>query len=77
MSYVRPLDTGLNSISEILLQMADLAERTVSASISAAAQGGKLDTQVRVWSNELQGRYDDVEEKAVELIARSTCGVRS
>jgi phosphate transport system protein len=50
--------------------MADLAERTVSASIMAAAQGGKLDTQVRIWSNELQGKYDDVEEKAVELIAR-------
>ena len=70
MSYVRPLDAGLNAMSETLLQMADLAERTVEASVSAAAQGGKLDTQVRVWSNELQGRYDDVEEKAVELIAR-------
>jgi phosphate transport system protein len=57
-------------MSETLLQMADLAERTVAASISAATQGGRLDTQVRVWSNELQGRYDDVEEKAVELIAR-------
>jgi len=50
--------------------MADLAERTVEASLSSAAQGGKIDAQVRVWSNELQGRYDDVEEKAVELIAR-------
>jgi len=57
-------------MSETLLEMADLAERTVSASLTAAAQGGKLDTQVRVWSNELQGRYDDVEEKVVELIAR-------
>jgi phosphate transport system protein len=57
-------------MSNTLLQMADLAERTVEASISAAAQGGRLDAQVRVWSNELQGRYDDVEEKAVELIAR-------
>ena len=70
MSYVRPLDAGLNAMSETLLQMADLAERTVEASVSAAAQGGRLDAQVRVWSNELQGRYDDVEEKAVELIAR-------
>jgi phosphate transport system protein len=70
MSPVRPLDVGLNVMSETLLQMADLAERTVEASISAAAQGGRLDAQVRVWSNELQGRYDDVEEKAVELIAR-------
>jgi phosphate transport system protein len=70
LSYMRPLDTGLNVMSETLLHMADLAERTVEASISAAAQGGKLDAQVRVWSNELQGRYDDVEEKAVELIAR-------
>jgi len=70
LSYVRPLDAGLNAMSETLLQMADLAERTVEASISAAAQGGELDAQVRVWSNELQGRYDDVEEKAVESIAR-------
>jgi phosphate transport system protein len=67
---VRPLDAGLNAMSETLLQMADLAERTVEASISAAAQGGRLDAQVRVWSNELQGRYDDVEERAVGLIAR-------
>jgi phosphate transport system protein len=57
-------------MSETLFQMADLAERTVEASVSAAAQGGTLDAQVRVWSNVLQGRYDDVEEKAVELIAR-------
>jgi phosphate transport system protein len=70
LSNVRPLDAGLEAMSEILLQMADLAERTVEASISAAAQGGRLDAQVRVWSNVLQGRYDDVEEKAVELIAR-------
>jgi len=70
LSYARPLDAGLSVMSDTLLQMADLAERTVEASISAAAQGGKLDAQVRVWSNELQGRYDDVEEKAVELIAR-------
>jgi phosphate transport system protein len=70
LTYVRPLDAGLNVMSETLLQMADLAERTVEASVSAAAQGGKIDEQVRVWSNELQGRYDDVEEKAVELIAR-------
>jgi len=68
--YVRPLDAGLNAMSETLLQMADLAQRTVEASLSSAAQGGKIDAQVRVWSNELQGRYDDVEEKAVELIAR-------
>jgi len=70
LSYVRPLDAGLSDMSETLLRMADLAERTVEASLSSAAQGGKIDAQVRVWSNELQGRYDDVEEKAVELIAR-------
>jgi len=69
-SYERPLDVGLNAMSEILFEMADLAERTVSASLQAATSGEELGTQVRVWSNELQGRYDDVEEKAVELIAR-------
>jgi len=70
LSNVRPLDAGLEAMSEILFQMADLAERTVEASTSAAAQGWRPDAQVRVWSNVLQGRYDDVEEKAVELIAR-------
>ena len=70
MPYIRPLDTGLNMMSETLLEMAGLAEKTVSASITAAAQGEKLGTQVRIWSSELQGKYDDVEEKAVELIAR-------
>jgi phosphate transport system protein len=70
LAYVRPLDAGLNAMSETLLQMADLAERTVEASVFSAAQGERPDAQVRVWSNELQGRYDDVEEKAVELIAR-------
>jgi phosphate transport system protein len=67
---MRPLDVGLNAMSQTLFEMADLADRTVSDSMTAAAQGGKLDTQVRIWSNELQGKYDDVEEKAVELIAR-------
>jgi len=70
LSYMRPLDVGLNAMSQTLFEMADLADRTVSDSMTAAAQGGKLDTQVRIWSNELQGKYDDVEEKAVELIAR-------
>jgi len=69
-SYARPLDVGLKAMSDILLEMVDLAERTVSASIEAAAEGGKLDAQVRIWSSELQGKYDDVEDKAVELIAR-------
>jgi len=69
-TYERPLDAGLTAMSEILSEMAGLAERTVSASIQAATSSGELGTQVRVWSNELQGRYDDVEEKAVELIAR-------
>jgi len=69
-SYARPLDVGLNAMAEVLLEMVDLAERTVSASIEAAAEGGKLDAQVRIWSTELQGKYDDVEDKAVELIAR-------
>jgi len=69
-SYERPLDAGLNTMSEILFEMSGLAERTVSASLQAATTGVEFGTQVRVWSNELQGKYDDVEEKAVELIAR-------
>ena len=70
MPYVRPLDSGLKIMSDTLVEMADLAERTVSASIIAATRPGKLDDQVRIWSGKLQRKYDDVEEKAVELIAR-------
>jgi phosphate transport system protein len=54
----------------LLLEMVDLAERTVSASLSAIAEASIIDAQVRVWSDELLVKYDAVEDKAVELIAR-------
>ena len=50
--------------------MAHLAERTVSASIHAYLEGGEISLQVRQWSDTLLNYYDEVGDKAIELITR-------
>lgn len=66
----RPLDRGLNKIAEIVGDMAHLAVDTVKASLSAYLEGGDIEVQVRAWSDSLRSMENDVEEMAVELIAR-------
>jgi len=66
----RLLDKGLVELSEKLNQMAKLAEKTVSASIQAYLEGGDVAIQVRQWSDTLLNDYNEVGEKAVELITR-------
>jgi phosphate transport system protein len=66
----RLLDTGLTELSNIVLEMADLAERSVKASIQAYLEGGVIDVQIRAWSDALRSLHDSLEERAVELIAR-------
>jgi len=66
----RLLDTGLNELSNIIYEMADLAERTVDASIHVYLEGGTIDIQIRAWSDALRSLHDSLEERAVELIAR-------
>jgi phosphate transport system protein len=66
----RLLDIGLTELSNIVLEMADLAERSVKASIQAYLEGGVIDIQIRAWSDALRSLHDSLEERAVELIAR-------
>jgi len=66
----RPLDRGLSKIAKVVGDMADLAVDTVRASLSAYLEGGDIEIQVRAWSDSLRSMENDVEEMAVELIAR-------
>ena len=66
----RLLDTGLTELSNIVLEMADMAERSVKVSIQAYLEGGVIDIQIRAWSDALRSLHDSLEERAVELIAR-------
>jgi phosphate transport system protein len=66
----RLLDTGLSELSNIVYEMAELAERTVDTSIHAYLEGGTIDIQIRAWSDALRSLHDSLEERAVELIAR-------
>jgi phosphate transport system protein len=70
MEKTRLLDKGLVDLSNMLHNMAQLAERTVAASIQAYLEGGEVTLQVRQWSDTLLNDYDQVSEKALELIAR-------
>lgn len=67
---VRLLDLGFKHLMDIVSDMADLAQKTVRASIRAYEEGGNIDAQVRVWSDTLRAMNDDAEEKTIELIAR-------
>ncbi len=66
----RPLDRGLNKITRIVTDMAELAVSTVKGSITAYLEGGDVEVQVRAWSDALRSMENDVEEISVELIAR-------
>jgi phosphate transport system protein len=70
MEKARLLDKGLNELSDLLDEMAKIAEKTVSASIQAYLEGGDIELQVRQWSDTLINYNNQVGEKAVELIAR-------
>ncbi len=66
----RLIEIGLERVSDILLEMAILSEKSVSASIEAYATG-KLETaEIHSWSEEIRQLQDDVSELAVDIIAR-------
>jgi len=64
------LDEGLNKIEGIVTDMADLAVKTVEASVSAYMEGGTLEAQVKAWSDALRSMHSDIEEIAVEMLTR-------
>ncbi len=66
----RLIDIGLEQLSKLLFKMGDLAEKTVSLSLDSHRKGVDVHEKVRIWSETLIAINEEVEDKAVELIAR-------
>ncbi len=64
------MDIGLEKLRNMVLDMAELSQNTVSTSIDAYVQGRDLRDRIYSWSEELRMLQDEVSELAVELIAR-------
>jgi len=66
----RLIDIGLEQLSKLLFKMGELAENTVSLSLDSYTEGLEVHEKVRIWSETLVALSEEVEEKAIELIAR-------
>jgi phosphate transport system protein len=64
------MDIGLDKLRNMVLDMAELSENTVSTAIDAYVQGRDLRERIYNWSEELRMLQDEVSELAVEIIAR-------
>jgi len=63
------MDMGLDQLNNLLLNMANLSQQAVSASIEAYSTGGK-GTEVKQMSDRLQTLHRQVSDLAMEMIAR-------
>jgi len=66
----RLIDVGLERLSDILMEMALLSEKSVSASIESYTSGKDQTAEIRAWSEEIRQLQDDVSELAIDIIAR-------
>jgi phosphate transport system protein len=66
----RLLDYGLQSMSNLIMDMAELSAKSVDTAIETYEKGGAEKSQVFEWSEQLRVLQDEVTELAVELIAR-------
>ena len=64
------MDLGLDRLRNMVLDMAELSQNTVSTAIDAYVQGRDLRDRIYGWSGELRMLQDEVSELAVEIIAR-------
>lgn len=64
------MDLGLDQLTNIILDMAALSEKSVTTSIEAYMSGKNITDEIKHWSDELRRMQEDVSELAVELIAR-------
>ncbi len=67
---VRLLDMGLEKLKNLMLEMAGLSEKTVSAAIEAYMEEKDLSKDIFQRSEELRTLQEEVGELAVELLAR-------
>jgi phosphate transport system protein len=66
----RLMDLGLDRLRNMVLDMAELSQNTVSTAIDSYVQGRDLRDRIYGWSEELRMLQDEVSELAVEIIAR-------
>src|SRR5213594_5197880 len=64
------MDLGLERLRNMVLDMAELSQNTVTTAIDAYEQGKDVRAKIFDWSEELRILQDEVSELAVELIAR-------
>ncbi len=64
------MDIGLDKLTKMLMEMADLSEKSVATSIEAYTQGRNMSARIRDWSEQLRVLQDEVSELSIELIAR-------
>ena len=63
------MDLGLDQLNSTLIEMANLSQAAVAASIEAYVKGGK-GAEVKEMSDRLQGLHRQVSDLSVEMIAR-------
>ena len=66
----RLMDIGLDRLRNMVLDMAELSQNTVTTAIDSYVQGRDLRDRIYNWSEELRMLQDEVSELAVEIIAR-------
>ena len=66
----RLLDLGKDRISNLIMDMAALSERSVITAIDSYEKGLSAKKQIFEWSEQLRVLQDEVAELAIELIAR-------
>ena len=64
------MDVALEKLTNVLLEMANLSEKSVALSIDSYQTGKRMTDQIKSWSDELRVLQEDVSELAFELIAR-------
>nr|MDO8099747.1 DUF47 family protein [Candidatus Njordarchaeota archaeon] len=66
----RLIDTGLKQLSNLLLKMGDLTEKTILLSFDCSTKGLNQFDKVRIYSETLISSSEEIEERATELLAR-------
>ena len=64
------MDMGLEKLTNLVLEMASLSEKSVSTSIEAYSTGKNLSAEIKTWSDELGKMQDEVADLSIELLAR-------
>jgi phosphate transport system protein len=66
----RLMDIGLDKLTNTLLGMANLAEKSVARSLEACASGKNSLEEIHQWSEDLRRMQEEVSELSVELLVR-------